>query len=202
MNAVPRSEVPAKFILASASPRRAGLLRARGARFEVVPAPIAEIEPEDSPRLSPGELAACNAWRKAAAVARARPGEIVVGCDTVVALGPRALGKPRDAGEARAMLRLLSGRIHAVISAVAIFHLIQTTRPRAFQEVTLVRFRKLSESQIGRYLQRVDVLDKAGAYAFQEHGLSIVEAILGSADNVVGLPVDRLLQELARLRNP
>lgn len=190
------------FILASASPRRARLLRARGARFDVVPASIAEIDAEDPPCLSPGELAGCNAWLKAADVARACPRAIVVGCDTVVALGACALGKPRDAGEARAMLRQLSGRIHAVISAVAIFHPRHPARARVFREVTLVRFRQLSEPEIDCYLQRVDVMDKAGAYALQEHGRSIVEAIRGPADNVVGLPVDRLLQELGHLRNP
>jgi septum formation protein len=190
------------FILASASPRRARLLRTRGARFKVVPASVAEIDAGDPPRLSPGELAACNAFLKAADVARSHPRQIVVGCDTVVALGACALGKPRDAAEARSMLRMLGGRVHAVISALAIFHPDRPTRPRIFREVTLVRFRHLSEPEIDRYLQRVDVMDKAGAYALQEHGRSIVEAICGPADNVVGLPVDRLLRELDRIVVP
>ncbi|MCC6352585.1 MAG: septum formation protein Maf [Verrucomicrobiae bacterium] len=190
------------LILASASPRRARLLRSRGIRFEVVPAAVDEIGAGEPPRLSPGELAAHNAWLKAADVARTRPAAIVVGCDTVVALGARALGKPRDPGDARAMLRLLSGRVHAVISAVAIIGPSLPGGTRAFREVTLVRFRALSDADIAAYLARVHVLDKAGAYALQEHGRSIVEAIRGPADNVVGLPVDRLLQELAHLGNP
>jgi len=164
----------------------------------VVPAHAAEIDASDPPLLSPGEIASCNAWLKAKAVARVHPTDIVVGCDTVVALGASALGKPRSRDEARAMLYRLSGRTHAVISAVAIIRPRPSHRLSIFREVTLVRFRRLSDAEIDRYLERVDVMDKAGAYALQEHGRSIVEAIRGSADNVVGLPVDRLLQELGR----
>jgi len=185
-----------KFILASASPRRARLLRRRGVLFEIVPAATAEIDAADMPYISPGEIAAHNSWTKAHAVARRHPGDIVVGCDTVVALGARSLGKPGNKDEARDMLRQLSGRTHAVISAVAILR--PATQPTLFQEVTLVRFRRLSDAEIERYLDRVHVLDKAGAYALQQHGRSIVDAINGPADNVIGLPVDRLLQELAR----
>ncbi len=156
---------------------------------------VEEVGAGEPPHLCPGELAAYNAWLKAAAVARYRPRDIVVGCDTVVALGTRALGKPRDIADAKAMLRALSGRVHAVISAVAIF---RPGRARLFREVTLVRFRSLSGPDIAAYLERVHVLDKAGAYALQEHGQHIIQAIRGSADNVVGLPVDRLLRELGR----
>lgn len=186
---------PPHFILASASPRRARLLRRAGARFDVIPAGSTELDSADIPYISPAEIASYNAWKKATSVAIRHPGTIVVGCDTVVALGAHTLGKPRNRNEARDMLRRLSGRVHAVISAVVIVRPHART-PRGFRQVTLVRFRRLTDRDIDRYLDRVHVLDKAGAYALQKDGAHIVEAIMGPADNVVGLPVDRLLAEL------
>jgi septum formation protein len=188
------------FILASASPRRARLLRARGAAFTVEPARVAEIDASAFPRFSPGEIAAINACRKAATVARSHPGRWVVGCDTVVAIETRTFGKPTDQAEARSMLRALSGRVHAVISAVTLAQQrSRGLRIRSFRETTLVRFHRLPEREIDAYLQRVHVLDKAGAYALQQEGNRIIRAIRGPADNVIGLPVDRLLNEMARL---
>lgn len=189
------------FVLASASPRRLRLLRARGLSFIAAPSGVAELEPGGHPHLSPGELAAANAFRKAAAVAEGHPGRWVVGCDTVVALGTTIFGKPADAAAARAMLRHLSGRVHAVTSAVAIVRILPPHRHiHAFRETTLVRFHPLSDRAIEAYLERVHVLDKAGAYALQEDGDRIVRAIRGSADTVIGLPVVRLLRKLEGLR--
>jgi septum formation protein len=134
-----------------------------------------------------------NALTKARTVAMTHPRETVLGADTLVHLGDTLLGKPASMAEARRMLRQLSGQTHQVTTACA---LVQGKRRRVFSVTTRVRFRELSARQINTYLKAVPVLDKAGAYAVQEKGEWIVEAVQGSLTNVVGLPVERLGQEL------
>lgn len=185
---------PPPLILASASPRRAELLRSAGVEFKTVAAVAEELH--DAPSgLAP--LVASNACAKALAVAASFPRSVVLGADTLVWLDGLPLGKPRDLGEARRMLMALSGRTHQVATGV---HLVRL-EPRLqveFHEVSYVRFRPLDEALVTEYLARVNTLDKAGAYALQEHGNLIVESVEGSRSNVVGLPVSRTLAALRR----
>ncbi len=182
------------LILASASPRRSELLSRANLPFEVITRPCVESE---SPDLSARELAQWNAHRKAAAVAGLHPGRLVLGADTVVSLDGVSLGKPRDLADAEAMLRRLQGRTHHVVTGVC---LLQQSPPRTrlFFEQTRVTFHPLSRAQIRRYLGLIQPLDKAGAYALQDHGDLIVREIHGSYSNVVGLPMERVEGELRR----
>lgn len=181
-----------RIVLASASPRRNELLKQLGVPFDVIPAKAEEITPK---HLSPHEVCQVNAHRKARAIAREQPNALVIGADTVVALGLSIFGKPKDMEQARRMLRVLSGKTHDVITGIALMHL-AVRRERLFAVSTRVIFRKLNTAQIAKYLAQVDTLDKAGAYAIQEHGEMIIEQINGSFSNVVGLPLERLEQEL------
>src|SRR5688500_6901089 len=181
-----------RLVLASASPRRRELLQQLGVPFEVIPAETEEIAPK---HLSPHEVCEVNAHRKARAVARQHPDALVIGADTVVALGLTIFGKPKDAEDAQKMLRALAGKTHQVITGIALMHL-AARRERLFAVSTTVVFRKLTAAQIGEYVAKVHTLDKAGAYAIQEHGEMIVEKVNGSFFNVVGLPLERLEQEL------
>ena len=180
------------FILASGSPRRRELLGQAGLRFRVETAEVEELE--DS-HFTPTELCRVNAFRKAQVVAMRHPAELVIGADTLVHLGNETLGKPGSMAEARRMLKRLSGRTHEVTTACCLARW-RLPRRVVFEETTLVRFAVLKDAQIRRYLSAIDPLDKAGAYAIQQHGEWIVEALEGSFTNVVGLPVERLLHEL------
>ncbi len=184
------------FILASGSPRRHELLEQLGARFQVETASMKELE---DPNFTPRELCRANAFRKAQVVAMRHPAKLVIGADTLVHVDNETFGKPASLSVARRMLRRLSGRSHEVTTACC---LVQWRPPRrvVFDETTLVRFAALSDRQIHNYLAAIDPLDKAGAYAIQEHGEWIVEALEGSFTNVVGLPVERLREELASWR--
>ncbi|MCX7867392.1 Maf family protein [Limisphaera sp. VF-2] len=182
------------LILASASPRRAELLRQAGFEFEVIPPRVPELEWD---QLSPVELCQLNAHRKARAVAKQHPDGVVLAADTLVFLERQILAKPATWEDARRMLRALSGRTHQVVTGVSVLHL-RTHREALFAVRTEVRFRALTEAQITRYLRAIDPLDKAGAYAVQDHGEWIVEEISGSFTNVVGLPLERVELELAR----
>lgn len=180
------------LVLASASPRRRELLEAAGIACRVVPAKVDELSDES---IGLASLVLANAHAKALDVAPLHPGEIVLGADTLVWLDGRALGKPRDREDARKMLQALSGRIHEVSTGV---HLLRWS-PRqqvAFHEITRVRFRLLDDAVINDYLSRVEVLDKAGAYALQEHGDTLIETVEGCRNNVIGLPVDRVSSAL------
>lgn len=169
-------------------------MRSAGVPFSVVPAAVAE---SDDDTLGLTTLVATNARAKALEVAARYPDAVVLGADTLVWLGGRALGKPADHNEARRMLRELSGQTHEVATAV---HLVRM-EPRQqveFHEITRVRFRPLGEDVIEEYLATVDVLDKAGAYALQENGEMLVESVEGSRSNVVGLPLERTMATLAQ----
>lgn len=183
------------LILASASPRRAELLRAAGLCFDVVP-PTGIEELADG--LPPDVLAMRNAERKADAVAARQPDALVIAADTVVALAGECFGKPRDLDEAGRMLARLAGQPHDVLTGVCIVHRPFDTR-LSFCERTRVWMRALTGEQIAEYFTKMDPLDKAGAYAIQEHGAGIIERIEGSFSNVVGLPVERLMATLQRI---
>ncbi len=180
------------LILASASPRRRELLRQCGVDFEVVPAEVPEVH---DPALTARELCLINAHRKARVVAKRHPDRLVLGADTLVTLDSRVLGKPADLAEAFEMLEALQDRTHRVVTGVCLLHL-RPHREVLFAESTEVTFRPLDEAAIRQYLSRIQPLDKAGAYAIQEHGDLLVAEINGSYSNVVGLPVERVLEHL------
>lgn len=180
------------MILASASPRRAELLRQIGVEFKVVSSEVPEIHHE---QLTAVEVSQINAYRKARTVAKKLPDTLVLGADTLVYLDTRLFGKPVSLEEAYQMLEELQGRTHQVVTAICLMHL-REHRQRICAECTAVTFRPLDASKIRRYLNNVNPLDKAGAYAIQEQGDLIVERISGSYTNVVGLPVERLTAEL------
>lgn len=181
------------LILASASPRRAELLRHLSTNFKVVPGDVPELHHH---QMTARELAQINAYRKARAVAKKLPDALVLGADTLVYLDTALFGKPASLEEAYQMLEQLQGHTHEVVTGVCLLHL-RRHRQAVFAESTAVTFHPLDEVRIRRYLERVNPLDKAGAYAIQEEGELIVEKIAGSYTNVVGLPVERLAAELA-----
>jgi septum formation protein len=182
------------LILASGSPRRAALLRQLGLDFKVHPSKAAEVHCE---QLTALEVSRLNACRKARSVARKHSDALVLGADTLVFLDTALYGKPADLEAAYRMLEELQGRTHHVVTAICLLHL-RERRQRVFTETTAVTFRPLDAPKIRRYLAKVNPLDKAGAYAIQEEGGLIIEKISGSYSNVVGLPVERLEQELTR----
>jgi len=191
-SAAPEFHLP-ELILASASPRRSSLLREMGFNFAVV---RSEAPEGASEFLSPAEIAQVNAYRKARQVAKKHPDVLVLAADTVVSLGREHFGKPRSLQEAEAMLIRLQGRTHQVVTGICLLHL-RLHRQRLFAETTLVTFRQLQVEQIRQYLARIHPLDKAGGYAIQDEGDEIVKSIQGSFSNVVGLPLERLRQELS-----
>jgi|LFRM01.1.fsa_nt_gb septum formation protein len=177
-----------QIILASASPRRAFLLKQIGLDFQVIPSSVEEIA--DS-HLEPQEMVLKLAKRKAQAVSREYPQAIVLGADTVVCCEGRILGKPRDREEAAEMLYFLSGRVHEVVSGVVLQRLIpESVRGEAV--TTRVKFRDLTDEEITGYIATGEPLDKAGAYGIQGLGALLVEKIEGCYFNVVGLPLSRL----------
>jgi septum formation protein len=183
---------PSPLILASASPRRAEILASLGIPFVVRPADV----PEDP---IPGETAESAAARlageKASRAAARDPGAWVLAADTLVFLEGRTLGKPLDDADARAMLRLLAGREHSVVTAV---RLRRGADPgHGIAEVSRVRFAPMSEEEIAWYAATGEPRDKAGAYGVQGLGARFIQEIHGSFTNVMGLPA-RGVYELLR----
>lgn len=181
-----------QFVLASASPRRRDLLSDAGFRFvQVSPA----VEETSSPALSGRELTLANATRKALAVARARPTEVILSADTLVELEGAVLAKPRDLRHAHEMLAALSGKTHQVYTSVCLAG--ASGEFLSFSARSDVRFRHLSTADISRYLEKIDPLDKAGAYAAQDQTGNVIENIEGSLSNVIGLPMEETTAALA-----
>lgn len=180
------------LILASASPRRADLLRQMRLDFKIVASAVSEIHAEE---LTAREASQINAYRKARAVAKKQPDALVLGADTLVYLESRLLGKPANLEEAYEMLQFLQGKTHHVVTGICLLHL-RGRRYKVFAETTAVTFKPLDAVAIRRYLTRVNPLDKAGAYAIQEEGDTIIDRIDGSCTNVVGLPIERVIAEL------
>ncbi len=176
------------LILASASPRRAAVLGMLGLEFEVRPARIPE-EPSEGER--PTTYVTRLAREKAEAVAGEAEGAFVVGADTVVLLDRAIMEKPADAEEARAMLRVLAGRSHTVLTAVALRT--PGAEVRGTLERAEVRFRDVPAEEIDAYVATGEPLDKAGGYGIQGFGAALVEGIRGDYYTVVGLPVVPLL---------
>ncbi|MEC7378086.1 MAG: Maf family protein [Pseudomonadota bacterium] len=177
------------IILASASPRRAGLLEQIGLTFSIQPA---EVDETPGPDESPEHYVQRLARDKALAVSASAPDSLVLGSDTTVVLDGRILGKPVDADEARATLARLSGATHQVMTAVA---LARNGGSQCRLVITEVRFRELSGAEIDAYIATGEPMDKAGSYGIQERGGIFVNELRGSYSSVVGLP----LQETAAL---
>jgi septum formation protein len=183
----------AALVLASGSPRRRELLAELGVTFEVLTSDVPEV-----PKI--GELPAAFARRvardKAVAVAQRCPGRHVLAADTVVVLDDAILNKPVDRADARRMLQALSGRVHRVLTAVALLD------PRTGLDELLVEsaveFRPLTSDEIETYLDSGEPFDKAGAYAVQGLAKAFVVSVRGSLSNVIGLPLEDVADLLRR----
>lgn len=174
-------------ILASESPRRRELLTRLSVPFKCVPAEVTELTEGRDPALLPRR----NALLKASCVAARFPGDWVVGADTGVLAAGRLLGKPGSEAEAAAMLAMLQGHTHEVITGVAVI-----CRERRFRKSwsvrTSVTFAPLTKEAIADYMRQVFVLDKAGAYAIQEHPELLGARWRGELENIIGLPLVKL----------
>lgn len=173
------------LLLASASPRRRELLERIGIPLDVVPV---DVDESPVPGEAPERLARRLARAKALAARARAEGRPVLAADTIVVLGGEILGKPRDGADARRMLRLLSGRWHEVLTAVAL--LLPDGRLLDGIGRTAVRFAALQDEEIERYAGSREPYDKAGAYALQGIAAWFVEEVRGSVTNVIGLPLE------------
>ena len=180
-----------QLILASASPRRKALLSLFGIPFTVRAADIDETMDPEKP---PFDEVARVSRSKALAVSRGKE-DIVIAADTIVVCQGKVLGKPHSEDEAAAMLRLLSGRDHHVMTGCTILF---GDRAETFTEVTSLHFRPLSEKEIQKYVQSGEPMDKAGAYGIQGGAALFCEKLEGDYYNVMGLPVCRLYETLCR----
>ncbi|MBT9252863.1 MAG: septum formation protein Maf [Brockia lithotrophica] len=178
------------IVLASASPRRSALFSLYGLPFAVVPSGVEEVLPRGAGGAEASvSLATAKGEEVYTRLRKESPDVIVLAFDTLVELEGRIFGKPEGEEEARAMLRALSGRAHAVFTGYAVFS------PRGRQvgyERTVVRFRPLAEEEISAYLATGEPFGKAGAYAAQGQGGIFVEGVEGDFANVVGLPLGRV----------
>jgi septum formation protein len=176
------------LILASASPRRRRLLKQLGFTFRVLPSSIDEVFLHHQ---SPASNARRVALEKALEISTRVSDGVVVGADTIVVVGTRLLGKPKNRADAKRMLRLLSGRDHVVYTGVALVD-VRSGKRVTTVEKTRVRFRKLDRDEINRYVASGAPMDKAGAYGIQEdRGAIFVEKVNGCFYNVVGFPLTR-----------
>ena len=191
------------IVLASASPRRQELLRAAGIAVVVQAADIDETPLAGE---SARECAERLAREKALAVWRVRPGDVVLGADTVVVVDGMILGKPVDADDAARMLRMLSGRVHEVITGVCVVKSLASgqwavgSQIETASEITLVTMNSVSDVEIRDYVATGEPMDKAGAYAIQGMASRWIPRIEGDYSNVVGLPVALVWRMLKALQ--
>ncbi len=194
MNPFVSFEIQSRLVLASASPRRHGILKSLGFDFEVVRAVIDEGAIDWG---CPESGVSILAELKAVEGQQVRPRKIIIGADTIVVCEGKVMGKPKDPDDAAHMLRSISGRRHEVITAVAV---IAPPNIRFVEaEKTSVYFRELESGEIARYIESGESSGKAGAYAIQGYASAFVERIDGCYFNVVGLPVFRLMSIFKRL---
>lgn len=183
------------MILASASPRRRELLEQAGFSFEVKVSDTGEMTSEKEPEKVVEELA----QRKAEAVAISEENALVIGADTIVAVDGKILGKPHSREEAFFMLSMLQGRVHQVYTGVALISKRAGTEKRQiFSEKTDVSMYPMTEQEIWEYIATGEPMDKAGAYGIQGRAAVFIRKIEGDYNNVVGLPIARLYQEIKR----
>jgi len=183
-----------KIILASGSPRRKELLNQIGLQFEVVPS---NYEEDMSLKMPPRKLAEFLSLQKASDVAKRTKGidGVVIAADTFVVYKNHRLGKPHTEAKALEMLKMLNGKVHSVVTGFTIIDLVTDKRVTKSSETKLY-FRKLSDEQLKKYISSGETLDKAGAYAIQGLGATLIKKIKGDYYNVVGLPLADLLDEL------
>jgi septum formation protein len=182
------------LVLASSSPQRRAILERLGVAFSVRAPGVAELDRGDA-----AAIARENALRKARAVSVPGANEVVLGCDTLVALGGVVYGKPAEENAARRMLAVLSGATHEVVSGLAL--LLGDSAPRTAVARTAVTFRALTEDLIGWYLATGEWRGRAGGYAIQGAGAALVRNVDGDYENVVGLPLATLLDVYPELLN-
>ena len=180
------------LILASASPRRQELLKLFGIPFTVR---VADIDETMDPQLPPYDEVARVSWAKAMAVPR-KNGDVVIAADTIVVCAGKVLGKPRDEEDAKAMLSLLSGRDHQVMTGCT---LLRGEKCETFTEVTDIHFRPLSKKEIENYVATGEPMDKAGSYGIQGGAALFCQRMVGDYYNVMGLPVCALGESLKKI---
>ncbi|WP_079910025.1 nucleoside triphosphate pyrophosphatase [Paenibacillus sp. 32352] len=188
------------LILASSSPRRQELIKSLQLPYEIR---VSDVNEDTEPGLKPEEIVEQLSSRKAAAVCEMykqerRTDGIVIGSDTIVVIDGEVLGKPKDKQDAFSMLNRLQGRWHQVYSGVACIDL-ASDRQEVSHHVTSVYMKPLTATQIERYIDTGEPMDKAGSYAIQGLGATMIERIEGDYFNVVGLPVSLLSDLLARM---
>lgn len=187
-----------RLILASASPRRKELLKQVGAVFEVCPAKGEERITKDNPKEAVMELAGQKAEEVAGRIMDTED-TIILGADTVVAFSGVILGKPKDKKDAERMLAMLNGKSHSVYTGVAVIVLKEGNRELYnFYEETKVFMYPMTDLQIHAYVESGEPMDKAGAYAIQGRCAVYIKKIIGDYNNVVGLPVARIYQEMKK----
>jgi septum formation protein len=184
-----------RFVLASASPRRAQILRREKIKFEVK-IPV-DLEEENSSS-DPVEHVLSLSRQKAASVSGQLEDAIILGADTIVVLDSEILGKPRNEKEAFTILRKLSGKTHRVYTGITLVNK-YNGREMANYDVTEVKFNKLEDEKITSYIDTGEPMDKAGAYGIQGMGGFLVESYRGSLDNVIGLPMEKLKEMLMQI---
>lgn len=185
-----------RFILASASPRRSQLMRQIGLKPEIIPSMMEEKAENMEPDQTVMELSR----QKAEDVAKKYgEGTVVIGADTVVSIGGRILGKPSSHREAVEMIHLIQGTVHQVYTGVTIILCGREKKQVTFAEKTDVSVYAMNEQEIYRYAESGEPMDKAGAYGIQGKFAAYIQGIQGDYNNVVGLPIGRLYQELKAL---
>ncbi len=184
-----------KIILASTSPRRHALLNQIGLKFKIVPS---KYEEDMTLKLPPHELAMVLARGKAADVAKRRRSGIVIGVDTFVVFDKEVIGKPHNKVNAKKTLEKISNKVLKVYSGVAIIDA-KTKKEILDYEISKVKIRKISSSEIKKYIDTKEPLDKAGAFGMQGLGAIFVAKIDGCYSNVIGLPLHNLAKNLAKI---
>ena len=180
-----------RFVLASASPRRKEILENAGFTFEII---VSDTDENISEDFSPSETVEELAKRKAQSVLVENQDAVVFGCDTVVAVDGKILGKPKDAEDAFNMIKMLSGKVHTVSTGVCIC---SSDKMSVFSNTTEVEFYPLSDDTIRSYIATGEGKDKAGSYGIQGYGCVLVKEIKGDYFSVMGLPVSESARVLA-----
>jgi septum formation protein len=179
-----------RVVLGSTSPRRREILGTLGIEFLVL-APTADesAHPGEEPLAYALRVARDKAESVLSAMGSPNEPSLIIACDTIVTIDGRIIGKPADRADALRILGALTGRTHAVISAVSLVHVSGTTRIMTGAEESRIAFKNLGPPELEEYLDRIHFMDKAGAYAAQEHGRLIIDRIEGSVTNVIGFPL-------------
>ncbi len=182
------------IILASASPRRKDILDKSGIDYKIITKDVEEIFPNEG---SIGDKIACVAFDKAKVIFDLNQEDIVIGADTAVVINDEILGKPKDDGHALEMLLKLNDKVHSVITGVCI---ISKNKVIKFYEESKVTFKNNTLDELKEYINTKEPVGKAGSYAIQGMGEKLVSSYEGDLDNIIGLPLTRVLEELNNLK--